>query len=176
MLPSGDLEQAANMLRIVFCCEVRILEPRPEPAGAYDPARGQYNSALILRDLVDSCPADADRLLGLTEHDLFIPMLSFVFGQAQLGGRVALVSFARLRQEFYGLGEGASVFAERARKEILHELGHTFGLTHCADRGCPMSLSTGISQVDDKGRDYCEPCVTQLREHKAPLVLQERNT
>ena len=90
-----------------------------------------------------TCPTDTVRLLGITEHDLFIPMLSFVFGQAQLGGKAALVSFARLRQEFYGIDPADAVFTERARKEMLHELGHTFGLTHCPDRGCPMSLSTG---------------------------------
>lgn len=174
IVPAEELGQLADELRHEFQGEVQTLEPLNNPSFAWDPSRRQYNSALILRELVRTCPPDAHRLLGITEFDLFIPMLSFVFGQAQLSGRVALISFARLRQEFYGIAPAASVFEERARKEALHELGHTFSLTHCPDRGCPMSLSTGIAQVDDKGSRYCGSCAAQLRELDVPLIGTER--
>jgi hypothetical protein len=75
------------------------------------------------------------KLLAVTERDLFIPVLTFVFGHAQLGGRVAVISLARLRQEFYGLPRIASLFFSSALlKEALHEAGHTFGLVHCPDK------------------------------------------
>jgi archaemetzincin len=170
----GDLSELEYALEAQFDLPVRILDPLPEPAGAYDAGRRQYNSALILRSLAETCPADAWRLLAITECDLFIPMLSFVFGQAQLGGRVALVSMARLRQEFYGLPPVQSILAGRARKEALHELGHTFGLVHCAERKCPMSLSTGVAQVDGKGHTYCQSCISEIQASQVPLIRPEK--
>src|SRR5215467_589133 len=88
---------------------------------AFDPERRQHASILILEMLSRLCPPDAEKLVAITQHDLFIPVLTFVFGHAQLGGRVALVSAARLRQEFYGLDPNPGIFLERAHKEILHE-------------------------------------------------------
>jgi archaemetzincin len=101
--------------------------------------------------------------LAVTERDLFVPVLTFVFGQAQLGGRVAVISLARLRQEFYGLAINREVFAERAAKEALHETGHMFGLVHCADRACAMSLATNVRQIDTKQAAFCAPCTARLR-------------
>ena len=89
-------------------------------------------------------------MLAVTDRDLFIPVLTFVYGHAQLGGRVAVVSLARLRQEFYGMAPNHELLLERAAKEALHESGHTFGLVHCADRSCAMSLATNIRQIDDR--------------------------
>jgi archaemetzincin len=85
-------------------------------------------------------------------------MLSFVFGQAQVGGHAALVSLARLRQEFYRLPEDVELLAERIQKEVLHELGHTLSLIHCQDPSCVMSLATGVRQVDQKAIQYCDSC------------------
>ena len=107
-------------------------------------------------------PADAGKLLAVTERDLFIPVLTFVFGQAQLGGRVGVVSFARLRQEFYGLAPNREVFLERAYKEALHETGHLFGLVHCAERKCAMSLATTVRQIDLKDDAFCAACARAL--------------
>jgi archaemetzincin len=139
------------------------LTPLPDPAHAFDARRRQYNSPVLVKDLLDQCPDGAFRVIGITERDLFIPMLSFVFGQAQLKGRIALVSLARLRQEFYGLVPDRAVFLDRAIKEVVHEAGHTFGLVHCQDRACPMSLSTDIRQVDAKTAQYCRACAEVAR-------------
>ena len=147
-----------------FGWEVRRLPAMEEPLFAYEPQRRQYSSVLILRTLQSVFPADALRLLGVTECDLFIPMLSFVFGQAQLSGGLALISLARLRQTFYGLAENRAVTAARAVKEATHEIGHTFGLTHCLDADCPMSLSNTIWQVDRKREELCPQCAFLLKE------------
>ena len=117
----------------------------------------------MLEMLLRRCPEDACKLLAVTEHDLFIPVLTFVFGQAQLGGRVGVVSFARLRQEFYGLAPNREVFLERAHKEALHETGHLFGLVHCAERTCAMSLATTVRQIDLKDDAFCAACAACAR-------------
>ncbi len=150
-----------------FGFAIQRLEPLPEPSYAYDPKSGQYSSSLIVKRLVELCPADAVRLLALTEKDIFIPMLTFVFGQAQLKGPAALVSLARLRQEFYRLPPNRMLLTARTIKEALHEVGHTFGLVHCRDMGCTMSLATNVQQLDMKGSGFCTGCRVLLRESVA---------
>jgi archaemetzincin len=145
-----------------FAAPVRKME-LPAADFAYDAARGQYGSITVMGALVERCPDDALKLLAITERDLFIPVLTFVYGHAQLGGRVAAISLARLRQEFYGLPPNQPVFLERALKEALHETGHTFGLVHCADRECAMSLATNIRQIDLKRAAFCASCTAHLR-------------
>ncbi len=134
---------------------------------AYDAERKQYGSIPVLDMLLRQCPADASKLLAITESDLFIPVLTFVFGQAQLGGRVAVVSLARLRQEFYGMPPDREIFLGRAYKEVLHETGHLFGLVHCAERSCAMSLATTVRQIDMKDDAFCAACGARLRRHPA---------
>jgi len=130
---------------------------------AYDAGRGQHGSSPVLEMLSRLCPADAWKLLAVTDRDLFIPVLTFVFGHAQLGGRTAVISLARLRQEFYGLAPNREVFMERASKEALHETGHMFGLVHCADRSCAMSLATNVRHIDAKHAAFCAPCAARWR-------------
>jgi archaemetzincin len=132
------------------------------PENSYDVSRGQYMSVEFMKALARCAPVDAVRILGITEGDLAISTLTFVFGQAQLDGRVAVVSLARLRQEFYALPADESLLHERLAKELLHELGHTFGLTHCTESKCVMSLATHIGLVDSKEQSYCERCGEHL--------------
>jgi len=155
------LEAMRDRLGREFGLPVRGLA-LPSIEFAFDAGRRQYGSAGVLEMLMRICPPDADKLLALTGLDLFVPVLTFVYGHAQLHGRLALVSLARLRQEFYGLAPNREVFLERAHKEALHELGHTFGLVHCADRLCAMALSTNIGQIDRKRDAFCTACAARL--------------
>jgi archaemetzincin len=164
-LDGADADAMAAIRRSVaewFGSEVRPLR-LPGLEFAYDAARGQYGSIPALRWLAEARPPDAARLLAVTERDLFIPVLTFVYGQAQLGGRVAVVSLARLRQEFYGLPPSAPVLIHRAVKEALHEAGHLFGLAHCGERECVMSLSVNIRQIDSKGMAFCARCAAHVK-------------
>lgn len=172
-----EVERAAfqavgDRLAAEFGLPVRELA-LPAIEFAFDAARRQYGSAGVLEMLMRICPGDAFKLLAVTERDLFIPVLTFVYGHAQLGGRVAAISLARLRQEFYGLPPNREVFLERAYKEALHETGHTFGLVHCPDRECAMALSTNIRQIDAKRAAFCAACTARLgRAHGAPSKEQ----
>jgi archaemetzincin len=158
-LVSAVEEQAGG----VFTLEVGKREARPMIDGAFDEHRLQYSSEEFLRVLHTMRTEEGARTLGITAVDLFIPMLSFVFGQSQLNGRAAIISNARLRQEFYELPGDALLTTERTVKEAIHELGHSFGLTHCLDRRCPMSLSTTVTAIDMKGTRLCGSCRIALR-------------
>jgi len=139
-----------------------VLPPVLDPSGAYNAARHQYNSIEILL-LISAVQADPGvKVLGLTPFDLFIPILTFVFGQAQLNNRNAVMSSYRLRQTYYGLPEDEDRFLARCEKEALHELGHTFGLVHCRNFECVMYLSNAVEQVDLKMSAFCGECRARL--------------
>jgi predicted Zn-dependent protease len=103
-------------------------------------------------------PNPESRLLGVTSLDLYIPTLTFVFGEAQLHGPCAVVSVHRLRQEFYGLPRDPRLAAERLLKEAVHELGHTLGLRHCDDYRCAMAPSHAVEWIDLKSSRLCPDC------------------
>jgi len=125
--------------------------------------RGQYNATLILAGLLRHLPDQASKIVGITGVDLFIPVLTFVFGQAQLDGPGAVVSAFRLRNEYYGLPADEGLRFERTAKEVVHELGHTFGLIHCDDHRCVMHASTYVEDVDVKGASFCPGCEVLLK-------------
>jgi archaemetzincin len=156
--PPAVLDVMAEAVFAAFALPARRGQPLPEPRSAYSPQREQWASAEFLERLLAHPEATEGRVLGVTERDLFVPVLSFVYGQAQLAGRVAIVSLARLRPEFHGLPEDALVLARRAATEAVHEVGHTFGLPHCRDRRCPMSLSIDLSDLDRKTAEPCPSC------------------
>ena len=166
------VEAVGSCLSATFGLEVRRGGLFREPPEALDEGRNQFSSTKLLQSLGGETSDNTHRMLGITGHDIFIPMLTFVFGQAQLGGRVALVSLARLRQEFYRIPADPMLFLERACKESLHEVGHTFGLTHCRNRACAMALSTTIQHVDLKLAGFCTSCATLLREGEGLLEVR----
>ncbi|HVL69308.1 MAG TPA: hypothetical protein VM364_18770 [Vicinamibacterales bacterium] len=155
------LERVAADVAREFAARVRVHEPRDRPQGTFDPRRGQHASRDVLRWLLQHAPPPPGRLLGLTDVDLFIPVLTFVFGEAQLDGPAAVVSTARLAQ-----AGDAGLTAARVGREAVHELGHTFGLLHCgaADatpgrpRSCVMSRSASVRAVDAKSARLCAGC------------------
>jgi archaemetzincin len=169
LLPFGRVEETVletleRTVKEEFRLPAKRLAPLPSPLFAYDASRRQFDSTRILREALGKKGGTARRVLAVTEADLFIPMLTFVFGQAQLGGAAALISTARLRQEFYGLPPDPALLWKRAAKEALHELGHSFGLVHCLDPSCVLSLSSDIGQVDAKNGAFCPGCRALLRE------------
>jgi archaemetzincin len=98
--------------------------------------------------------------------DIFVPALTFIFGEAQLNGKHSIVSVCRLHEEFYTSVTNNELLFERTIKEILHELGHNFGLRHCVDWNCVMHASHGIEEVDIKGNSYCRNCIKLIEGYK----------
>jgi len=162
MLPDAMLRKLRDHLRDYLSLPVRVTRNMPVPEGSYERNRNQYNSTRILREILTETPADAIKIVGIIDKDLCIPILTFVFGEAQLGGMASIVSIARLRQEFHGLSPNEGILFERLVKEALHELGHNFGLIHCNDRECIMYLSNTVRDVDRKKTTYCGSCDTAL--------------
>jgi archaemetzincin len=163
LLPIGNLDERllttlAPALADSFRVPCRILENRLDPQYAFHPERGQYHSSELLRIMQSYAAEGSWRILGVTALDLYIPILTFVFGEAQMGGPCAVVSFHRLKQQFYGLPHDSGLLTERLVKEAVHEVGHTFDLTHCDDYSCAMAPSHAVEWIDLKERLLCSSC------------------
>lgn len=128
----------------------------------YAPERNQYHSTLILAQLLKHLPEDGGKIIGITSVDLYIPILTFVFGESQLGGSGAVISTYRLRNEYYGLPKDSALLLQRTVKEAMHELGHAFGLIHCPDYECVMNSSTYVEDIDLKQDRFCRRCQEEL--------------
>jgi len=164
LVPIGAVSsQLLDFLRLhlsrAFRAECIVLPAQPEPGYAFNAERQQYCSTEILSRVPRMAASSAWRVLALTCLDLYIPILTFVFGEAQLDGSCAVVSAHRLRQEMYGLPPDQMLLRERLLKEAVHELGHTFGLTHCAERTCVMASSHSVERIDLKTAEFCPACL-----------------
>jgi archaemetzincin len=151
------LEHLAATLAHLFQTRCQIRPEILDIAFALDDRRLQHYSTAILQRMERELDPDA-RILGVTSCDLYVPVLTFVFGEAQLDGNCAVVSTARLHEAFYGLPESEEILRQRLVKEAAHELGHTFGLRHCADWRCVMASSHAVERLDLKTANFCTQC------------------
>lgn len=164
--PLGDFDPQlpdtiSREIQRVFSLHADV-EPIPMSlAFAFDAGRQQYHSTPILQRLGEAAPDGALKVLALVEVDLFIPILTYVYGEAQIGGRACIVSACRLNA-----GPGVRSLSEksvgRMVKESLHELGHTFNLRHCPDAACLMHYCRSEADVDRKSADLCRYCRVML--------------
>ena len=155
-----DFLQVELARRLGF--DVRINKAETVPQYAFNPKRNQYHSTKILERLKGQRIKD-ERILGIVDCDLYVPELNFVFGEADIGSNVCIISLVRLCQEYYGLPKNENLFLLRTLKEAIHELGHTYKLGHCADPKCIMHFSNTLRDTDLKGPDFCDKCKLKLR-------------
>ncbi|MGQ3684040.1 MAG: archaemetzincin family Zn-dependent metalloprotease [Candidatus Loosdrechtia sp.] len=146
-----------------FGLKVRIGKVQPVPRYAFNPGRNQYHSTEILKRL-KQIRTKEELILGVIDADLFVPELNFIFGEADTVDGVCIISFTRLRQEYYGLPKNEKLFLERSAKEAIHEIGHTYRLGHCEDRKCIMHFSNSLKDTDIKGPGFCKKCKMQLNQ------------
>lgn len=151
------------LLKVFKTITFEISEPAFElPSYAYNKLREQYNSTLLLEYLSIIKPEGYEKYLGIVSADLYANGLNFVFGEAILNGKEAIISLHRLRPEFYGKPSNEKLFRSRILKEAVHELGHTFGLTHCRKPDCVMHFSNSIIDTDLKSNLPCSSCQNRL--------------
>ena len=154
----STLNFVTNHLSMLTPFTVKITKSSEYPLFAFEPKRNQYYSKKIIEKLAIELPKDCEKLIAITDIDLCTPVLSFVFGEAQLDGKIAIVSYRRLQQEFYKLPNNHNLTQVRLLKECVHELGHCYGLYHCNNTQCVMFFSHTIFNIDGKQCDFCVRC------------------
>jgi archaemetzincin len=154
----GMLDIVAGDVSNEFNLPVRLRDGNLDLSEFYDSARRQYNGTSLLKKIDLLFGNDQKKCIALFKVDLFIPILTYIFGQAYLKGRSGIVSVYRLGNERYGLNADNQILTDRFRKEVIHELGHMFGLVHCSDPLCVMRSSTYVEDIDQKKHRLCNKC------------------
>jgi archaemetzincin len=140
--------------------EIKVSDEVRLPDEAYDQRRQQYNSSKLLM-LLSSKRLNAEKILGITEADLYAGGLNYVFGEGLSPGQVCVVSTHRLRPE-NSRDQNLELFSQRLLKEATHELGHTLGLGHCRNSTCVMYFSNSILDTDRKSSNFCDLCRSRI--------------
>ena len=168
VIDPGLCGSVAREIERVFGCRSDIKPLLADVDFALDPVRRQYFSTVILQKLAAMAPDGVMKIIAITQVDLFIPILTHVYGEAQLGGKAAIISTYRL-QEGLGAATINPAMHRRLGKEAVHELGHTFMLRHCSERTCIMHYCRSIKDVDRKSKHLCRHCRVLLQDELSKL-------
>jgi len=156
------LENITHDVQTYFGIPAKYVIDRTDLFPFFDATRRQYNANKVLKHLEGVASQGNTKTLGLCQVDLFIPILTFIFGQAIFKGKTGVVSTYRLRNEQYGMPGDEQLLYERFRKVVFHELGHAFGLIHCHVPSCVMRSSTYVEDIDQKKHLFCPKCREEL--------------
>jgi archaemetzincin len=156
------LERTAEAVSEEYHCQVFVKDGHMDLSEFYDSARRQYNGNLLLKQVNSMSFPESGKTLGIFNVDLFVPILTFIFGQAFLGGQTGIASLYRLSNERYGMTPDKELLLNRFKKEVIHELGHTLGLIHCPNPICVMRSSTYVEDIDQKSQHLCTNCRSEL--------------
>ena len=156
------LEKIAAAIEQEFLFSVNIKEGRIDLSEFYGPGRRQYDGIKLLKEVDSMFTSGSLKTLGLFNVDLFIPILTYIFGQAYLRGRSGIASTYRLKNELYGMKQNEVLLRERFQKVCIHELGHSFGLIHCHTPACVMKSSTYVEDIDQKEHKFCITCRNEI--------------
>ncbi|NOZ25807.1 MAG: archaemetzincin family Zn-dependent metalloprotease [Nitrospirae bacterium] len=166
ILPAGKIQwwllsEVKEHVQDVFGKETVIAEEMPLPAAVLNRDRGQIHSTGLIEAIAER--GYNGMVLGMIDFDLYVPGLNFVFGEADPAEGVAVVSIARLREEFYGREPDQDLLLQRTLKEAIHEMGHLYSLKHCPDPVCVMHFSNSITETDRKSKEFCSVCIRIMK-------------
>lgn len=167
---SDLIQKIISGLKRVFIADIKILPLHIDLQKSYSSGRNQFYSTQIISDAIPLTEKFVGKIVIITNLDIYIPIFTYIFGEAQLNGKLSIVSLCRLHEEFYTGRTDEDLLFERTMKEILHELGHNFGLRHCENWECVMHSSTSVEEVDVKGKSFCSNCLGELKINSANYV------
>lgn len=156
------LMEIADAVNHEFHIPVNLKEGYMDVSEFYDPSRRQYDGNKLLKTVDIRYSGSSLRTMGLFTVDIFIPILTYIFGQAFLNGHTGIASVYRLSNESYGMEADETLKRERLKKEVIHELGHTVGLIHCHVPWCVMRSGTYVEDIDQKRSGFCPDCRSKM--------------
>jgi archaemetzincin len=174
VVPLGPVPvMATKVIAAHVCAFLRmqsdVLPQMPAPRYALDLGRMQIDAGQVLKKLEQEAFEGYQKIIGVTTVDLYVPIFTYVMGEARQGGRCALVSLYRLdAQNPAGQDlppQSPAQVLERCAKLALHELGHLFNLAHCGDPLCLMHISGDACELDQRRLTLCRYCNQFLRQN-----------
>lgn len=167
LLPVGPLDVATlEVIRApiedIYGRRTQIGGSLPVPKYAYNPTREQYHSSAILKRVETARVPEWDAAVGITEVDLFVPEVPFIFGEADRSTRSALISLRRLRAEAGAPEMRRDILSRRFVSEVIHQIGLIRGLAHCPNNRCVMYFAAAVSDIDKRGSSLCANCRKRL--------------
>lgn len=167
LLPIGHVEPSTlelvrRPLESVYGRKTEVGAPLPVPKYAYNPTREQFHSSAILKRVETARVPDWDAAIGITEADLFVPEVPFIFGEADRSTRSALISLRRLRPEAGPADMRREILARRFVSEVIHQIGLIRGLAHCPNNRCVMYFAAAVNEIDKRGSALCANCRKRL--------------
>ena len=168
VVPFGDIPETAlqdikTHIHSCFSLHAVILSPMQYPPSAYDERRKQYNAATLIKEMASMPFEEYDKVIGVVNMDLFIPIFTHVLGEAEEGGKFGLASMYRLRKAEGRTLPSMEKIIERLTKVALHEIGHLFNVGHCMNATCLMHFSGTLQDLDSIGGDFCIYCLEYLK-------------
>lgn len=172
--PFGEIDEKllTHMCRFVeaaYATSCKVLKPLDLPSGAFDRARRQYRASELLSFLKGRFPREALKVVAVTGKDIYTRQTNFVFGLADLSGKVCVLSTCRLRQSFWGKPQDDSLLYARTLKVLYHELAHTFGMRHCDKIQCAMCYHNSLPELDASFVRFCPTCARELERRAGPF-------
>ena len=148
-------ELTANALKTELAQESNNADTFVVPENAYNPLRHQFDAMRIIEHITSICTNEENLTLGIVDKDIYAHGMNFIFGLADPLSKTAIVSSYRLS------GEKKN---ERISKEVVHEVGHLLGLSHCHEKSCVMYFSNTIDDTDRKHQRLCSTCRSKLED------------
>jgi archaemetzincin len=160
LVPVGEVDSEllrwlANNLTRAFGIRVAVGALAPLPEELYNIRRKQYDADRLVSTLVSRLKGNVWRAMGVVNEDLYAEPMDFVFGSANPGLGVAIISLKRLDDTYYGLPENQMRFRSRAIKEAVRFLGLSMRMRPLDDPQCIMSPSRSIEDIDRKIPGFC---------------------
>lgn len=167
VVPFGNIDERLSRglvqpLQAAFSRNVVVLKALPPPKYAFNPSRGQYHSAAILKRVETLRTHEWHAAVGVVDVDLFVPEVPFIFGEADRSTRAAVISLARIRPEVGSQELRFDITAKRLLSEAIHQMGLIRGLAHCPNNRCVMFMSATVQDTDKKGVQFCANCRKRL--------------
>jgi archaemetzincin len=166
LLAPNLLEEVMGHLQLSGIVEISDSGAILNPESAFDPLRRQYRVDTLIDMIGSNLDKAKEKVMGITEVDLFLPLFTHLYGYAPLNGKWGIVSMNRLKvEEELPARDKRKLFSSRGAKEILHELGHLSGLRHCMVPWCVMRPSLEPEEIDARDLSYCEICHNLIKEN-----------